>query len=119
MEPAFHRELGARCVISTSRIYVEQVTRDAEQVLIDEELTKADRLIKTTDPHIIVFGCTSAGSLGGLESDAPMARRIEQLFGVPSLTVVGSVVQHLRAIRPRSVAVFTPYREDLTLSVAQ
>ena len=38
---------------------------------------------------------------------------------IPSLTVVGSVVQQLKAIRPRSVAVFTPYEEDLTLSVAQ
>ena len=119
MEPDFHRELGARCVTSTSRIYLEQVTRDAEQVMIDEELPKAVRLIKTTDPHVIVFGCTSAGSLGGLESDAAIARRIEQLSGVHSLTVVGSVVQQLTAIRPRSVAVFTPYKEDLTLSVAQ
>ena len=119
MEPDFHRELGARCVTSTSRIYLEEVTRDAEQVMIDEELPKAVRLIKTTDPHVIVFGCTSAGSLGGLESDAAIARRIEQLSGVPSLTVVGSVVQQLKAIRPRSVAVFTPYKEDLTLSVAQ
>ena len=119
MEPDFHRELGARCVTSTSRIYLEEVTRDAEQVMIDEELPKAVRLIKTTDPHVIVFGCTSAGSLGGLESDAAISRRIEQLSGVPSLTVVGSVVQQLKAIRPRSVAVFTPYEEDLTLSVAQ
>jgi len=119
MEPDFHREVGTRCVTSTSRIYLEEVTRDAEQVMIDEELPKAVRLIKTTDPHVIVFGCTSAGSLGGLESDAAIARRIEQLSGVPSLTVVGSVVQQLKAIRPRSVTVFTPYKEDLTLSVAQ
>jgi len=119
MEPDFHRELGACCVTSTSRIYLEEVTRDAEQVMIDEELPKAVRLIKTTEPHVIVFGCTSAGSLGGLESDAAIARRIEQLSGVHSLTVVGSVVQQLKAIRPRSVAVFTPYKEDLTLSVAQ
>jgi maleate isomerase len=119
MEPDFHRELGARSVISTSRIYLEQVTREAEEVMINEELPNAVRLVKTADPHVIVFGCTSAGSLGGLEGDAVIARRIEQLTGVPSLTVVGSVVQQLKAIRPRRVAVVTPYREDLTLSVAQ
>jgi maleate isomerase len=119
MEPDFHRQLGEHSVISTSRIFLEQVTREAEEIMINDELPAAARLVKTTDPHVIVFGCTSAGSLGGLDSDAAIARRIEQLTGVPSLTVVGSVVQQLHAIRPRRVAVFTPYRDELTRTVAQ
>lgn len=119
MEPDFHRVLGAGCAISTSRVYLEQVTRDAEQTMIDDDLPKALRLIKTTDPHVIVFGCTSAGSLGGLQSDAGIARRIEQQTGVRALTVVGSVVEQLKEIRPRQVAVLTPYREELTRTVAE
>jgi maleate isomerase len=119
MEPDFHRELGAGCAISTSRVFLEQVTREAEQAMIDDDLPKALTLIKTTDPHVVVFGCTSAGSLGGLESDASIARRIEQLTGVRALTVVGSVVEQLNAIRPRKVAVFTPYREELTRTVSE
>ena len=35
-----------------------------------------------------------------------------------ALTVVGSIVEQLNAIRPRKVAVFTPYREELTRTVA-
>ena len=119
MEPDFHRELGQDCAISTARIYLEQVTRQAEESMIEDELPKALRLIKTTDPHVVVFGCTSAGSLGGLDSDAGIARRIEQLTAARALTVVGSVVEQLTAIGPRRVAVFTPYEEELTLSVAQ
>jgi len=119
MEPDFHRQIGAACAISTSRIYLEQVTRDAEQAMIDDDLPKALQLIKTTDPHVIVFGCTSAGSLGGLQSDAGIARRIEEVTGVRALTVVGSIVEQLNAIRPRKVAVFTPYREELTRTVAE
>jgi maleate isomerase len=118
MEPDFHRVLGGGCAISTSRVYLEQVTRDAEQAMIDDDLPKALRLVKTTGPHVIVFGCTSAGSLGGLQSDAGIARRIEELTGVRALTVVGSIVQQLKAIQPRTVAVFTPYREELTRTVA-
>jgi maleate isomerase len=118
MEPDFHRGLGHDCAISTARIYLEQVTREAEESMIEDDLPKALRLIKTTDPHVVVFGCTSAGSLGGLESDAGIARRIEQLTGARALTVVGSVVEQLKAIGPRRVAVFTPYEEELTLSVA-
>jgi maleate isomerase len=119
MEPDFHRQLGGGCAISTSRVYLEQVTREAEQAMIDDDLPKALRLIKTTDPHVIVFGCTSAGSLGGLQSDAGIARRIEELTGVRALTVVGSVVAQLNAIRPRKVALFTPYQEELTRTVAE
>jgi maleate isomerase len=119
MEPDFHRALGQECAISTARIYLEQVTRDSEKSMVEDDLPNALRLIKTTEPHVVVFGCTSAGSLGGLESDAGIARRIEQLTGAGGLTVVGSVVEQLKAIGPRRVAVFTPYEEELTLSVAQ
>jgi maleate isomerase len=119
MEPDFHRVLGAGCAISTSRVYLEQVTRDAEQAMIDDDLPKALRLIKTTDPQVIVFGCTSAGSLSGLQGDAGIARRIEEQTGVRALTVVGSVIEQLKAIQPRKVAVFTPYRDELTRTVAE
>jgi maleate isomerase len=119
MEPDFHRELGRGAAISTARIYLEQVTREAEESMIEDDLPQALRLIRTTEPHLVVFGCTSAGSLGGLESDAGIARRIEQLTGAGALTVVGAVVEQLKAIGPRRVAVFTPYEEELTRSVAR
>lgn len=38
MEPDFHRELGAGSAISTARIYLEQVTRDAEKSMIEDHL---------------------------------------------------------------------------------
>jgi maleate isomerase len=119
MEVDFHRRLGTRCVINTDRIYLEQVTREAEEFMLKEELPRALRLIKTTDPHVIVFGCTSAGSLGGLDHDASVARMIEQQTATQAVTVIGSIVEQLRAIQPQNVAVFTPYDEDLTGSVAQ
>lgn len=119
MEPDCHRRLGAHCAINTARLYLEQVTREAEEFMIKEELPRALRLIKTTDPHVIVFGCTSAGLLGGLEHDTSIARLIEQQTATHAVTVVGSIVEQLRAIRPQNVAVFTPYGEDLTRSVAQ
>jgi maleate isomerase len=118
MEPDLHRHLGATCAISTSRIFLEEVTRDAERRMLEDELPRAMRLIKTMEPHVVVFGCTSAGSLGGTDHDAGIARRIEQKTGSRAVTVVGSVVDQLRRIGGRNVAIFTPYEEDLTRSVA-
>jgi maleate isomerase len=118
MEPDLHRHLGATCVISTSRIFLEEVTPEAERQMLDEELPRSIRLIKTTAPHVVVFGCTSAGSLGGTDHDAGIARRIERETGGKAVTVVGSVMGQLREIGGRRAAVFTPYEEELTRSVA-
>lgn len=119
MEPDFHRYLGSTCTISTCRIFLESVTREAEARMLEQELPRSLRLIKTTAPHVVVFGCTSAGALGGLAHDAEIARTIERQTGSRSLTVVKSVLDQLRLLRPRRVAVFTPYQDALTRSVSQ
>lgn len=117
MEPDFHRAFGSRGVVSTTRIFLEQVTREAELKMLEEDLPQAIRLIRTTTPDVIVFGCTSAGSLDGLEHDAAIARRMEVETGAKAVTVVGSVLAALRAARANRVAVFTPYTAELTRSV--
>lgn len=118
MEPDFHRQLGATAVISTTRIFLEQVTRDAELRMIQEDLPHALQIMKSAGPRVTVFGCTSAGSLGGTKHDAEIGNLIEQVTGAKGVTVVASILDELRRVAPRSVAVFTPYEEELTRSVA-
>ena len=118
MEPDFHRRLGATCVISTTRIFLENVTRDAELKMIQEDLPHALEIMKSAAPKAVIFGCTSAGSLGGIRHDAEIGKLIEKQTGVKAVTVVASILEELRRIAPRAVAVFTPYEEELTRSVA-
>ena len=118
MEPDFHRALSARFAISTTRIFLEQVTREAELKMLKDDLAQATRLIRTTAPDLVVFGCTSAGSLDGLEHDAAIARRIEAESGARAVTVVGSVLTALRTARARRVVVFMLYTDELTYTVA-
>ena len=119
MEPDLHRAMGSNAAISTTRIFLEQVTREAELEMLEEDLPRSLRLIQTTSPHVVVFGCTSAGSLGGLEHDAGIGRTIERETGAKAVTVLSSVVSQLRTHGSKKVAVFTPYREELTRSVAE
>lgn len=119
MEPDFHRHLPQGAVVSTTRILLEQVTREAELAMLQDDLARALRLIKTTAPNIVVFGCTSAGSLGGLTHDDAIGKKIEQETGAKAVTVIHAVLTQLRKLRPQKVAVFTPYLEDLTASVAR
>jgi maleate isomerase len=119
MEPDFHRLFKQGAVVSTTRILLEQVTRDAELQMLQEGLPLAVQLIRTTAPHMVVFGCTSAGSLGGLTHDDGIRQMIEQQTGAKTVTVLQAVVTQLCLMRPQKVAVFTPYLEDLTSSVAR
>jgi len=117
MEPDFHRGLAGDCVVSTTRIFLEQVTPEAERTMLEQDLPRALRLIQTTAPDVVVFGCTSAGSLQGLKHDEAIANRIEADTGSKAITVLAAVASALRAANATRVAVFTPYRAELTRTV--
>jgi maleate isomerase len=99
MEPDFHRHIGPAGIVSTTRIFLEDVTRESEIRMLEDELPKAVELIRTTAPDVVVFGCTSAGALGTLAHD-------------------DGIGEAINTIAPRSVALFTPYTEGLTHCVA-
>jgi maleate isomerase len=119
MEPDFHRRFLDTAVVSTTRIFLEQVTREAELRMLADDLPRAAELIRTTAPDAVVFGCTSAGSLDGLAHDARIGQTIEQATGARTVTVLHAVMAELSRLGPKKIAVFTPYVEDLTDSIAR
>ena len=118
MEPDFHRKAGEQVTVSTWRIFLESVTREAEERMLTEELPRCLEDVEPTRPDLVVFGCTSAGSLEGLEHDAAIGRVIGERVGAVVVTVIGSMIAELGASAAERVAVFTPYAEELTTSVA-
>jgi len=118
MAPDFDRMGGERLAVTTWRIRLDAVTREAEERMLGATLDECLGRIAPTRPGLVVFGCTSAGALGGLGHDAEVARRIGAVTGADVVTVVGSIVEQLAALSPSKVAVFTPYTEELTGSVA-
>jgi maleate isomerase len=118
MEPDFHRHLEPECVVSTARMFLEDVTREAELGMLKDGLTNAAECIRTTAPEVVVFGCTSAGALGTLAHDNGIGEMIGKGCNAKVVTVLQAVLTQLRTIGPRKVAVFTPYVEDLTNGVA-
>lgn len=117
MEPDFHRHLGPECLVSTTRIFLENVTREAEVRMLEDELSKAVEIIGTGAPDVVVFGCTSAGALGALAHDDGIGAMIAKGTKAKAVTVLRAVLAQLREIGPRKVAVFTPYIDDLTNSI--
>lgn len=118
MEGDFHTQIGGECILSTARIFIENVTREAEIRMLEEDLPDAITLLRTTAPDVVVFGCTSAGALGTLAHDEGIGAMIRQGADAEAITVLGAVIAQLRAIGARKLAVFTPYLEDLTACIA-
>ena len=118
MEPDFHRHLGNTAIVSTARIFLEDVTRDGEMAMLANDLPRAVELLRTTAPDVVVFGCTSAGALGDRSHDEGIAEQIRQGTGARVVTVLSAVIGRIRALHPRKLAVFTPYTGELTGRIA-
>jgi maleate isomerase len=118
MENDLHRGLPVdRFTVHTDRMYLVETTREAEIAMIEDHARPAAKDVDTTDPDLIVFGCTSGGSLFGLDYDAKICRELGELAGCPALGVVSAVSDTLNQANARKMAVIAPYNEDLTRSV--
>jgi maleate isomerase len=119
MENDLHEALPKHeYTIHTDRMYLVETTRQAEQRMIEEFAAQAAGDLGTVEPDVLIFGCTSAGSLFGLDYDAKVCRELGALAGCASIGVVSAVAQALDRQAACRLAVITPYNEDLTNSVA-
>ncbi len=120
MENDLHGALPKdRYTIHTDRMYLVDTTREAEQVMLEKYARPAASDVATTNPDLIVFGCTSAGSLFGLDYDDYFCAQLGELAHCPALGVINAASRALAGAGAKKVAVITPYNEDLTNSVAK
>jgi maleate isomerase len=120
MENDLHQALPkSRYTVHAARMYLEETTAAAERRMVEESAPAAAEQLKTLYPHLLVFGCTSAGSLGGLSYDREICHRLGELAGCPGIGVISSVAEALDRRGLRCFAVLTPYVGELTDSVGQ
>jgi maleate isomerase len=119
MENDLHSALPKdRYTVLTDRMFLVETTRETESVMLKKYARPAASDVGTTNPDLIVFGCTSAGSLFGRDYDAEFCATLGKLAGCPSLGVINAASRALSAAAARKIALITPYNDDLTASVA-
>lgn len=116
MEADLHRELLGVAAIHPARLFLEEATREAEEAMIGD-LPMATKTLRSLKPHLVVFGCTSAGSLYGLGFDSAIANRIEDEANCKALTVLSAVQQELKQRKAKKLAVITPYTDELSRTI--
>jgi len=92
---------------------MESTTVHGEEKMLKEELASAARRVASVQPELVIFGCTSAAALHGLDGDAAIARRIETITGCPCITVVQAAIQEIRRLNARRLLLVTPYVAEL------
>jgi maleate isomerase len=114
MEPDLVRGLAGRATLHTARMRLEDpVTIERELEMIDDHAPRAASDLGTLEPDLVVFGCTSAGSLRGREEDVRLRRRLSGLAGAPVLGIMDSLGQSLRRRGAKRLSVLTPYEDRL------
>lgn len=113
MEVDFYRLLPPSVTLHTGRMYMESTTVEGEAEMLDLHAIPAARVLATAKPHVVVFGCTSAGALRGSDYDAELCRSISEITGSPTVSVIESVRQELKAAGAKRIAVLSPYIDDL------
>jgi maleate isomerase len=113
MEVDFYRNLPHDTTVHTGRMYMVDTTVAGEERMLDEFTMPAAEAVGTALPHLVVFGCTSAGALRGKDYDLELCGRLGSITGARPISVIESVNQALRETRAGRVAIVTPYVDEL------
>ena len=113
MEVDFYRSLPATVTLHTGRMYMESTTVEGEALMLDEHTIPSAKILATAKPDLVVFGCTSAGALRGNQYDAELCRRISEVTGKPTVSVIESARRKLKVTAAARIAVLTPYIDEL------
>lgn len=85
----------------------------ARQVADGRAVAEATRTLIRIDPGVVAFGCTSASFVDGVAGEAAIRAAIEGVGARTAVTPSGALVDALRVLGARRIAIGTPYEAEL------
>jgi maleate isomerase len=83
------------------------------EMLQNDELEQAARKLAWAEVGVIVFACTTGSLVHGVGWDRALIGRIEGAAGIPATTTSTAVLDALRALGAKSLAIATPYSPEM------
>lgn len=114
VEDEFRRHVPAGVQYHVARLY--RSSFDTNYDTMTEMVTSTEQAAKQvaqTRPEVIAWACTSGSFIEGKDHDEGIARRIQDVSGIPAITTSTAMVSALRAVNARRVYLVTPYVQDL------
>jgi maleate isomerase len=118
MEP----EISALCP-AFAPLAVARVKRPPRTLLFEDLPAYAEATLEAIEPFasepwdLVIYGCTAAGFLGGLGSNAAMVKSLRERTGAPVVSTAGAMVDVLRDARVSETAVVTPYLQPVNVGL--
>ena len=112
-EPEFATLAPPGVTFHATRVYMEQTTTSDLQAM-NAEVEAASRLIASIDPDVVAYACTSGTFVAGPSGLQSLTDTIASVAGCPVVTTSGAMVEALRHLGVRRLALATPYPEDIT-----
>lgn len=107
------RVLAGMATAHFSRVRIAASSEDEIRAMLGE-LPRAAAEIGDLRPDAVCFACTGGSVLDGPEEDRAVGRTLSELAGAPATTTGSAVVEALRSLEVRTLALATPYEEWLT-----
>jgi maleate isomerase len=96
-------------IVVSTRMFIERVDPEGLTAMVTN-VERAARELATTRPNVILMAGTAGAFNGGLNFDVEISRRIKEAAGgTPGTTTMTAVLEALRALQIRKVAVATSY----------
>lgn len=112
MEAEFNKMSPDGVITCATRISLHE-TNEEGLSQIGNEAIKAAKLLSQAPVDIIALGCTSGSFMGGAQYDKEVIEKMEESSGLQCITTSSSVVDALRKLGVKKIAVATPYIEEV------
>jgi len=117
VENDFSTTADSRYTVHTARMFLATTTAEKEREMLTDHAPQAARDLGSAQCDVVVFACTSAGALLGIEGEAQLIEDLKNLAGAPVISTNEAVANKLRGLGAKKVAVFTAYVEELNAQI--
>jgi maleate isomerase len=101
---------GARMHLGMAEVLTKQDLLDMHSKAIEKTIPE----LAHAEVDLIVYACTSGSFAGGSKWDQEIIDAIQKKTGILATTTTTAVLQALRTLGIKKVALGTPYNEDIT-----
>lgn len=112
MESEFWKVVPDGVSIHTARMRLIEASAEALKEMAKEALKAAEDLA-TANVNLILYGCTTGSLIEGIRWEQELSESIRLRTGVKAITTAFAVIEALKALSIKNVAVATPYIEEL------
>ena len=117
-ERDFRRLLPADVEVHAARMYLAETSAAAEHGMLEQHAPRAAKDLGTLKPELVVFSCTSAGALLGIDGEEVLEQNLGMWSGAPIVSTNASVAWRLGTLGLKRIVVVTAYIDELNREIA-